>query len=339
MKAAVIGGSGYLGAELLRLLASHRNLDVVSVQASSAAGSLIATAYPGLAGSYRDLVFADTDPTALAGCDVVFVALPSGHSQQVVETLVDTVGCVVDLGADFRLKDPRAYSEWYGFDHSAPELLERAVYGLPELNREALVGATLVAAPGCYVTAASLCCAPLVRAGMIEQSLIIVDGASGTSGGGKAPAAAFHHPLANESFSAYGLLTHRHTPEMEQVIGASVLFTPHLVPMTRGILTTCYARATDPASTSTDQLLEMLRAFYADEPFVEVVDESPATRATYGSNSAHITARFDPRSGQVILLGAIDNITKGGAGQALQSANVALGLDETEGLSRLGIVP
>jgi N-acetyl-gamma-glutamyl-phosphate reductase len=267
----------------------------------------------------------------------VFVAVPSGSSQPIIQGLVGKVRCLVDLGADFRLKDPSLYEVWYGFTHSAPGLLSRAVFGLPELNRNLLVGAGLIAAPGCYVTAASLALAPLVKEGVIEDRGIIIDAASGTSGAGHNPVATSHHATVNENFVAYKLLEHRHTPEIEQTIGATVLFTPHLAPMTRGILATCYGRATHP--TSTEDVLDLLAMTYAGEPFVHVGKASPATRDTYGSNNVLITARFDERTGIVIVLAALDNLTKGGAGQALQAANIALGCDETMGLSMIGLNP
>ncbi len=334
---AVIGGSGYLGAELLRLLAGHPELVVAAVQGDSSAGTPLSTLYPGLAKAYPTTVVGAVDPGACAGLDAVFVAVPSGASTPLVAALVDRVGCVVDLGADFRLRDAAAYPRWYGFEHGAPELLARAVYGLPELYRANLEGARLVASPGCYVTAASLALAPLVAAGAIATSGVVVDAASGTSGAGRVPSAETHHAAANESFSAYKLLDHRHTPEMEQVIGAEILFTPHLAPMTRGILATCYARATGP--TSTEELLGVLADAYGGEPFVAVAERAPSTRDAYGSNTAHLTARYDARTGHVLVVSAIDNLTKGGSGQALQAANVALGCAETAGLSAVGVVP
>lgn len=337
MKAGVVGASGYLGAELLRLLAGHPELELVAAQADSSAGSRLSALYPGLSGAYGGLVLGEVDADALGGCDVVFVAVPSGRSQELVASLVDRAGCVVDLGADFRLKDAGAYDTWYGFTHSAPELLARSVYGLPELFRKELAGASLVASPGCYVTAASLALAPLVAAGAIERTGIIVDAASGTSGAGRALSPETHHGAVNESFTAYKLLNHRHTPEIEQTIGAQVLFTPHMAPMTRGILATCYGRASGP--TSTEEVLAVLSTAYAGEPFVQVVEEVPATRETYGSNNVRITARYDARTGHVLVLSAIDNLTKGGSGQALQAANVALGLPETAGLPRVAVTP
>jgi N-acetyl-gamma-glutamyl-phosphate reductase len=337
MKAAVIGASGYLGAELLRLLASHPDLEVVTAQADTSAGMVIADLFPGIGGAYAGLTTTPTDPVACAGCDVVFVAVPSGRSQMVVPPLLEAVRLVVDLGADFRLRDPAAYPRWYGFTHTAPELLGRAVYGLPELHRTELAGARLIAAPGCYVTAATLGLQPLLAAGVIEPDGLIVDAASGTSGAGRQPSATTHHATVNENFVAYGLLDHRHTPEMAQAIGAEVLFTPHLAPMTRGILATCYARPAQPVTT--DDLLAALAARYAGEPFVEVVAYPPSTRETYASNVARLTARADARTGHVLVLVAIDNLTKGGAGQAIQAANVALGLDETAGLPRMAVTP
>jgi N-acetyl-gamma-glutamyl-phosphate reductase len=243
----------------------------------------------------------------------------------------------VDLGADFRLRDASAYPQWYGWEHSVPELLSSAVYGLPELYRPQLAGAGLIAAPGCYVTAAAVALRPLVAGGLVEPAGIIVDGASGTSGAGKAPAPNLHHSLANERYVAYGVLDHRHTPEMEQVIGAQLLFTPHLAPMTRGILTTCYARPARPVTT--ESLLSYLAEAYAGEPFVNVTAGLPSTSDAYGSNVVHLTARFDERTGWVIVMSAIDNLVKGGSGQAIQAANAALGLPETAGLPLVGLSP
>jgi N-acetyl-gamma-glutamyl-phosphate reductase len=339
MKAGIVGASGYTGAELLRLLVGHPELEVVIAQAGSSAGAPVGSLYPGLGSEYCDLAFGELDPAATDGLDVVFVALPSGESQHVVPLVAPHVGHVVDLGADFRLRDPALYPQWYGFEHVAPELLAAFVYGLPELGREALHGARLIAAPGCYVTAAALAITPLVRAGVIEPSGVIVDAASGLSGAGRQPGASTHYAAVNEGFTAYGLLSHRHTPEIEQVSGATVIFTPHLAPMTRGILATCYARPAGDSEHSTDALLELLRGFYRGEPFVRVVVDPPSTRHTLGSNSCHITVRYDDRSGYVLVLAALDNLVKGASGQALQSANLALGLPETLGLPSVGIGP
>lgn len=337
MRAALIGASGYLGAELLRLLAGHPEIEVTLAQADSSAGRRPDELYAGLSKGYPDLVLGALDPERAAGCDIAFVAVPSGHSQQIVASLVGKVGLVVDLGADFRLKDPTQYERWYHFTHQYPDLLQEAVFGLPELFRESIVGARLVASPGCYVTAASLALAPLVAAGVIETTGIIVDAASGTSGAGKEPRPDLHYAKVNESFSAYGLLDHRHTPEIEQTIGAQILFTPHLAPMTRGILATCYARPI--GATSTAALLDLLHDAYDDEPFIHISEDAPSTRDTYGSNVVRLTARYDGRTNTVLLLSSLDNLTKGGSGQALQATNIAFGLDETMGLPLVSLLP
>jgi N-acetyl-gamma-glutamyl-phosphate reductase len=336
MKTAVIGASGYLGGELLRLLARHPHFEVVLAQGDRSAGEHVAALHPGIGGDYPDLVIEPLSIEAAARTDVVFVALPSGHSQDVVAGLVGSTR-VVDLGADFRLRDPQAYEQWYGFTHRHPELLSVAVYGLPELNRSALVDAPLIAAPGCYVTAAALALAPLLEAGAIDNVGVIIDAASGVSGAGREATGVTHFVSVNENFSAYGLVDHRHTPEIEQVTGAQVVFTPHLAPMTRGILATVYGRAT--ASYSTEELLAIVTERFRGERFVQAVAHSPGTRETYGANLAKLTVRAVPRTGHVIAICAIDNLAKGGAGQAIQAANVACGIDEQSGLDIEPVVP
>ncbi|HVM05346.1 MAG TPA: N-acetyl-gamma-glutamyl-phosphate reductase [Acidimicrobiales bacterium] len=330
----IFGASGYTGAELLRLLAGHPELTVALATGDSTAGTAVGDLYPSLGAAYSGLVLADPDPAAAEGLDLVFLALPHGASQALVPDLRKRVGKVVDLAADFRLRDPGLYPTWYGGPHTAPELLAEFSFGIPELFRDDLAGADLVAAAGCYVTAAALAVAPLVRAGAIETEGVIVDAASGVSGAGRVPKASSHFATVDEDFVAYGLLDHRHTPEIEQATGASVLFTPHLAPMTRGILATCYAR---PASGADP--LAVLAEFYADEPFVTVGPASPSTKATAGSNRALITARRDPRTGWVVVLCALDNLVKGASGQAIQCANLALGLPETAGLPVVGLYP
>jgi N-acetyl-gamma-glutamyl-phosphate reductase len=252
---------------------------------------------------------------------------------------------IVDLAADFRLKDAAHYPTWYGEAHEAPELLDDAVFGLPELFRADLPGAALVAAAGCYPTAAGLALAPLLKAGLIETSGIIVDAASGVSGAGRGLKDHLHFGAVDEDFTAYGLLNHRHTVEMEQILGAQLLFTPHLAPMVRGILATCYARPTPAASgtgngaLTTAGVMDVLHAAYDDEPFVVVTDAPPSTKATAGSNCAHVTARVDERTGWVLSLCALDNLVKGASGQAVQCANLVLGLPETSGLPLGGLYP
>jgi N-acetyl-gamma-glutamyl-phosphate reductase len=337
MKAGIIGGSGYTGVELLRLLAGHPDIEVATVTAHARAGQMVGKYTPSLAAAYPGMVYEAADPHSLDGLDLVFCALPHGESQRIVPALRERVGVIVDLAADFRLHDPALYPTWYGEAHAAPELLDQAAYGLPELFRQPLSGATLIASAGCYPTAAGLALAPLVRAGLVEPSGIIVDAASGTSGAGRAATDSLHFGTVDENFVAYGLLTHRHTPEIQQILGAEVLFTPHLAPMVRGILATCYAR---PAgSHSTADVMGALHDAYDHEPFVVVTDAPPSTKATSGSNCAHVTARVDERTGWVIALCALDNLIKGAAGQALQCANVALGLPETTGLPIAGLYP
>ena len=335
----IIGASGFTGAELLRIAADHPDFDVVYATGDSQAGGRAADLYPSLAAAYPDLVFETFDAERADGLDLVFLGLPHEASMTMAPELVERVGCVVDLSAAYRLKDARQYPTYYGFEHDQPELLAEAVYGLPELHRTALPGARLVATPGCYVTTATLALRPLVEAGVIETTGVIVDAASGVTGAGRKSDHAFSFTTVDENLVAYGLLNHRHTPEMEQEIGAQLLFTPHLAPMNRGILATCYARPATDARVSSDSLLELLRERWADEPFMVVTDGSPSTKATLGSNAVHVTARYDERTDTVVALAALDNLAKGASGGAVQAANVALGLSETAGLSMVGVAP
>jgi N-acetyl-gamma-glutamyl-phosphate reductase len=337
-RAAILGATGYTGVELLRLLAGHPQLDVVYATGDSQAGQRIATLYPSLAAAYPTLVAEEHDASRLAGLDVVFLCTPHESSLELVPELIGRVGVVVDLSAAFRLTDASQYPAWYGFTHTHPELLAKAVYGLPEVYRTELAGAKLIATPGCYVTAATLALRPLVAAGMIEQKGIIVDAASGVSGAGKALKSSSMFCAVDEDFTAYGLVSHRHTPEMQQLIGGEILFTPHLAPMNRGILATCYARPSSGVTT-TDDVMGVLQSAYSNEPFVVVSDSIPSTKATLGTNAVHITARVDPRTGHAIVISALDNLTKGASGGAVQAANVALGLPETSGLSSVGVWP
>ena len=330
----VIGASGFAGLELLRLCAGHPDLDVAVATGDTQAGTSIAELYPSLAGGYANRTFDAYDADAIDGLDVVFLALPHGVSQGLVPELRGRAKHIIDLAADFRLADPTLYRQWYGEEHTCPELLGDFAYGLPELYRSDIAAATNIAAPGCYPTTAILALAPLVRAGLVSASGVVVDAASGVSGAGRGK---FPFCGTDEDFTAYGLLDHRHTVEIEEHVGAEVLFTPHLAPMNRGILATCYARPT--GTTTTDEVMDCLRNAYANEPFVVVTESSPSTKATFGSNAAHITARHDPRTGWVLVLSALDNLVKGTSGQAIQCANLLLGLDETTGLSAIGVYP
>ncbi len=341
MKAAVLGASGYAGTELLRLATFHPELEVVMATAGTTERP-VGEHTPALAAAYPDLGLEPVDAEALertAGLDVVFAALPHGESQRLLPALVGQVGTIVDLAADFRLRDVGAYARWYGHEHVAADLVSRFVFGLPELHPGELSGASLIAAPGCYPTAAALALAPLVRAGAVDASAgVVVDAASGVSGAGRGAKDQLQFSHADGNFSAYGLLDHRHTPEMEQEIGAQVLFTPHLAPMARGILATCYAR---PAGDGWDtaRLLEVLHGHYGGHPCVQVVEEPPSTKDTLGANLALLTARSDSRTGWLVALCAIDNLVKGAAGQALQAFNLAVGLPETTGLPLAGTYP
>ncbi|HQF95464.1 MAG TPA: N-acetyl-gamma-glutamyl-phosphate reductase [Microthrixaceae bacterium] len=338
VKIGIIGASGFAGSEVLRLTASHPSLELAWATGDSQAGTAIADLYPSLAAAYGGQRFVPYDTALLADVDAVFLALPHGASQALVPELVGRVRWVIDLAADFRLQEASLYDQWYGISHTAPELLPSFAYGLPELYRDQVAEAQCVAAPGCYPTAAILALEPLVRTGIIEPTGVIVDAASGVSGAGRPPKPNTTFCTVDEDFTAYGLLDHRHTPEMEIHSGASVLFTPHLAPMSRGILATCYGR---PArqGLSTASVMDALHDAYAGEPFVVVSDRVPSTKATQGSNCAHLSARYDDRTGTVIVLSAIDNLVKGTAGQAIQCLNLMAGLGETTGLPVVGLTP
>lgn len=333
----VIGASGFAGSELLRLLVGHPEFSLAWATGDSQAGVALADLYPSLAAAYPHEVFVSYDTALLEGVDAVVLGLPHGASQELIPQLVQADVAVVDLAADFRLNDPTDYDRWYQQPHTAPELLSTFVYGLPELYREEIRSSTRVAAPGCYPTAVLLALSPLLRAGKIEPTGIIIDAASGVSGAGRPPKPNTTFCTVDEDFTAYGLLDHRHTAEMQEHLGASILFTPHLAPMSRGILATCYARPAGECST--ESLLGTLADAYADESFVVVSERIPSTKATQGSNTAHITARFDERTNTVIVLAAIDNLVKGTAGQALQCLNLMSGLPESLGIPVVGLTP
>jgi N-acetyl-gamma-glutamyl-phosphate reductase len=341
-RAAVVGASGYTGVEALRLLSGHPEIEVVHVTAGANAGAKLADLFPSLAPAYGDVVLAPLEVGDLRGLDLVFCMLPHGASQGLLPGLLDDVTHVIDLGADFRLPAD-VYARWYGEPHRAPEVVGRFAYGLVELYRDDLAAHAHVAAPGCYPTAVSLACAPLLALGLVEPR-VIADAVSGLSGAGRGLKTTSLFSEANENVSAYGLLTHRHTAEMEQALSkvarrpVAVLFTPHLVPATRGLLATCYARP-QTQGLSTARLLEHYREFYADDPCVVVVDEPSGTKATYGANVVHVTVRFDERTDTVIAIAAEDNLVKGASGQMIQAANILLGLPETTGLPLLGIQP
>jgi N-acetyl-gamma-glutamyl-phosphate reductase len=335
----VVGASGFTGAELLRVIDRHPVLEVVVLQAATQAGEQIANLYPSMTAAYGGGAFSEFDIDKLDGLDVVFLGLPHEASMEIVPSLSNRVGHVVDLSAAFRLTDASQYPMYYGFDHDQPEALAKAVYGLPEFHRDELLEASLIATPGCYVTAAILAVRPLVDAGLISSDTVIVDAASGVTGAGRKEDLAYSFTTVDENFTAYGLLRHRHTPEMEQEIGARVLFTPHLLPMNRGILATCYSTPAHDGARSQESVMETLQVQYANEPFVKVIDGIPGTKATLGSNLVLVTGRYDERTDTIITISALDNLAKGASGGAIQALNVALGIDETSGLDRIGVAP
>ena len=334
IRTAILGASGYVGGELLRLIAAHPQLEATHLFGESKAGQPVGAVHPQLASAFPRALFEKFDEGALDDVDLVFAALPHGHSQRVAASILDSAIPFVDLGADFRLNDAATYERWYGHAHEAPELLGEFVYGIPEINRDAIRSAKAVAAAGCYATAAILALKPLVEAGLVKRESLIVDAASGVSGAGREAKEMTSFSTVDGSFAAYGLLNHRHTAEMEMAIGGTVLFTPHLAPMTRGILATCYGEANGPSDP-----LQVLSEAYAGEPFVHVTDQAPATKWVTGSNGARLSARYDERTGRVLALSAIDNLGKGAAGQMIQCANLMLGLEETAGLTTIGVYP
>jgi len=333
IRVAILGASGFVGSELLRLCAQHPRLVPAKLFGSSQAGQRLESVHPHLALAYPGATVNSYAAEALdEGVDLVFAALPHGHSQALARDVIERGIPFVDLGADFRLDSASDYQLWYREPHGAADLIGRFVYGIPELHRRSIAGSATVAAAGCYATAAILALRPLME--LVEPASLVVDAASGVSGAGKALKEETHFNSVAESFSAYGLLTHRHTAEMEMALGGKVLFTPHLVPMNRGILATCHAVARGPCDP-----LAALREAYAGEPFIHVSERPPATKWTLGSNAVHLTARYDERTGRVLAIAALDNLVKGAAGQMIQCANLMLGLEETAGLPVAGVYP
>ena len=336
---AILGASGFVGAELLRLLAGHPALRPARLFADSQAGRPLGEVHPHLALAYGRARLEGMSATAElmsgdgpGGCRLVFAALPHGESQKIAPSILAKGIPFVDLGADFRLSEASDYERWYGERHQAPELLGRFVYGIPELHRAEIAAASAVAAAGCYPTAAILALKPLLP--LIDPATINIDAASGVSGAGKALKESSHFNSVDESMTAYGLLTHRHTAEMEMELGGTPLFTPHLAPMNRGILATCTAIARGPCDP-----LSALAQAYENEPFICVSERVPSTKWALGSNAVHLTARYDERTGRVLAIAALDNLVKGAAGQMIQCANLMLGLDEESGLPKAGVWP
>jgi len=342
IKAGIVGGTGYTGVELLRLLALHPNIELRAITSRGEAGTAVADIFPSLRG-HVDLVFTAPDDAKLEECDVVFFATPNGVAMQHAPALLKAGVRVIDLAADYRIKDVAVWEKWYGMTHASPELIAEAVYGLPEVNREAIKSAQLLANPGCYPTASQLGYLPLIENKLIETSGLIADCKSGVSGAGRSANVGILMSEVNESVKAYAVPGHRHLPEIQQGLegaaGASVdlTFVPHLMPMTRGIHSTLYAKL---LNTDAD-LQSIFEQRYAAEPFVDVLPAGshPETRTVRGVNTCRIAVHRPQDGDTVVVLSAIDNLVKGAAGQAIQNLNIMFGLDEQTGLQGIGLLP
>ncbi len=345
LRVAICGASGYTGIELLRILALHPRAAVTVITSEKSAGKPVHEVFPFLA-HFRNLAYEPMNREKLLDrADLFFLALPHGASQEAVHYFFSKGKTVIDLSADYRLADPATYAEWYGLLHQYRGLLRKAVYGLPELYRRKIRRTRLVANPGCYPTSAILGLMPAVKKGLLDLSSITIDSKSGSSGAGRKADIGLSFCEVNEGFKAYGLVTHRHTPEIEQELSAlagksvTVNFTPHLLPVDRGILTTIYAKLTQRIDTET--VLALYRKIYADEPFVRVlpVGSFPNVKHVRGTNICEIGVKVNPRTDTLLIVSAIDNLVKGASGQAVHNMNIMMGFDETEGLEQLAVFP
>lgn len=345
IKVGIVGATGYTGAELVRILHRHPEVELVALTTRSYAGMPLHEVYPHLQ-KYNRLICEEMNlPGLFDISDVVFVALPHGHSVPVAVEAVRRGKKVIDLGADFRFKDYRVYEQWYKVEHGAKELLADAAYGLPEVNREGIKGATLVANPGCYPTSAVLALAPLLKNRLINTGSIIIDSKSGASGAGRGLSLGAHFCELKENFKAYNVAIHRHTPEIEQELGKiageeiTVTFTPHLLPVTRGILSTVYAELLSPLGK--EELRELYADYYKEEFFVRVMPEGtlPQIKWVAGTNHCDIGVTVDSRTGRAIIVSAIDNLVKGASGQAVQNMNIICGFPEDTALAGPGLYP
>lgn len=345
IKAGIIGATGYAGNELARLLLGHKETEVVWYGSRS----YIDKEYAGIYQNFFKLVDAkcmDDNMEALADeVDVIFTATPQGLCASLVNEGILSRAKVIDLSADFRIEDVKKYEKWYGIEHKAPQFIEEAVYGLCEINREKIKGARLIANPGCYPTCSTLSIYPLLKEGMIDPSTIIIDAKSGTSGAGRGAKVDNLFCEVNENIKAYGVASHRHTPEIEDQLGYAcgeevvLNFTPHLIPMNRGILITAYASL--KKKVSYEEVKAAYDKYYEKEQFVRVLDKDvcPQTKWVEGSNFVDVNFKIDPRTGRIIMMGAMDNLVKGAAGQAVQNMNLMFGFDEAEGLRQIPMVP
>lgn len=344
IKASVIGASGYGGAEAVRLLTTHPHVEIVHVTAESQQGQSMSGLYPNLR-SFVDQTMIAVDPERIGhDSDVTFISLPSGKAMSLVPTLLQQGSKVIDIAADFRLRDAALYPTWYKVTHTAPEYLGEAVYGLPELHREALKKTRLVANPGCYPAASLLAAFPLLRAGVVQTTGVIIDAKSGVSGAGRGGGGGFGFSETNEDVRAYSVTGHNHIAEIEQELSSvaraqvRVNFTPHLIPMTRGILATVYAPLARPLTEA--DAVALYQETYRNEPFVRVLhDTLPRTKATLGSNYCDVAVKIDTRTSTAIAIAAIDNLGRGAAGQAVQNMNLMFGLPETTALQFPGLFP
>ena len=342
IKAGIVGGTGYTGVELLRLLVAHSEIELTVITSRSESGQSVSALYPNLRG-HVDINFSEPDLDALSACDIVFFATPNGIAMKMVPELLDAGVKVIDLAADFRLKDTASWQQWYGMEHACPEILEEAVYGLPEINREQIKQARIIANPGCYPTAVSLGFIPLIENSLVDDTHLIADAKSGVSGAGRGASVPFLLCEATESVKPYGVDGHRHLPEIRQVLSGiagrqvGLTFVPHLMPMIRGIEASLYA----VLKADTDDLHQIYSERYKDEPFVDVlpVGTMPETRSVKGSNMCRISV-FRPQGyDTVVVSSVIDNLVKGAAGQAVQNMNLMFGLDETMGISQVALLP
>lgn len=345
VKAGIIGATGYTGAELVRLLVRHPHIELVALTSRNFAGQAMAGVYPSLQG-FSEAICEDLSPEeVLSRAEVVFLALPHGHAVPVAEEAEKRGIRVIDLGADLRFRDARVYEEWYGIKHTNPGLAARAVYGLPEIYRGEIASARVVANPGCYPTSVILALAPLLKAGYVDPQSIIIDSKSGVSGAGRKAQITSLFVECNENIHPYGVTVHRHTPEIEQELSrlageaVRVSFTPHLLPISRGILSTIYVNLKEDVRE--EDLRQVYREFYREAPFVKLLPPGqwPHTRWVYGSNFCHLNLAVDRRTGRVIVASAIDNLTKGASGQAIQNLNLMFGWPETTGLDYPGLCP
>jgi N-acetyl-gamma-glutamyl-phosphate reductase len=342
IKVGVVGGTGYTGVELLRLLAAHPDAELVVITSRSEAGQPVADMFPNLRGSL-DIAFTEPDPAVLQSCDLVFFATPNGIAMTMVPDLLAAGVRVIDLAADFRLRQADEWEQWYGMSHACPEYLRRAVYGLPEINRDAIAQAQLVANPGCYPTAVQLGFLPLIEEGLADLDHLIADAKSGVSGAGRKAATASLLSEASENFKAYAVPGHRHLPEIRQGLELAsghlvgLTFVPHLTPMIRGIHATLYARLRD---TERD-LQALYEARFSGERFVDVLPEGmhPETRSVRGANHCRIAVHRPQQGDIVVVLSVIDNLVKGAAGQAVQNMNIMFGIAEDAGLQGIALLP